>query len=122
MRSAIERGAWRDRAICEAARLGVGTQAIAAAAGVSRQTVYRILVLQGAPERELKERARRRRMEKKPLFRPALDALRSAVARGVPRDRAIVEARASGLTLAAIGSVFGLTRERVRQIVGSHNK
>ena len=117
MHSAIRDGMWRDRAIYEAAQLGLGTQSIAEAVGVSRQTIYRILVLQGAPERELKERARKRHKEKQRIFRPAMDALRSALARGLPRDRLIVEAAGAGVSYAAIGKVVGLTRERVRQIV-----
>jgi hypothetical protein len=55
--------------------------------------------MQGAPERTLKARARKRRKERKRMFRPAIEALRAAIARGVPRDRAIAEAYASGLTL-----------------------
>jgi biotin operon repressor len=121
MRSAIKDGMWRDRAICEAAQRGGGTEAIADALGVSRQTIYSILTLQSAPERELKERARKRRKERKRVFRPAMDALRGVIGRGVPRDRAIVEAYASGLTLQAIGNVFGLTRERIRQIIARHD-
>jgi IS30 family transposase len=122
MRSEIKHGMWRDRAVCEAARLGAGTQAIAAALGVSRMTIYRILVLQGAPERELKARARKRRKQKAGVFRPAMAALRSAVARGLRRDQAITEAYRSGLTLAAIGTVFGLTRQRVQQIIVRHDR
>jgi len=117
MHSDIRRGMTRDRAIYEAAQLGVGSQAIGNALGLSRQTVYRILVLQGAPESELKERAKNRRKERKRIFDHAMDALRSAIARGVPRDQAIVKARRSGLTLQAIGDVYGLSRERIRQII-----
>ena len=80
MHSDIRRGMTRDRAIYEAAQLGVGSQAIGNALGLSRQTVYRILVLQGAPESELKERAKNRRKERKRIFDHAMDALRSAIA------------------------------------------
>jgi predicted transcriptional regulator len=120
MRSAIREGVWRDRAIYQAAQLGVGSQAIAEAIGVTRQTIYRILVLQGAPERELKQRARKRHQEKQRVFRPAMDAQRSGIARGLPRDRLIVKAAGAGLAYAAIGREVGLTRERVRQIVVKH--
>jgi DNA-directed RNA polymerase sigma subunit (sigma70/sigma32) len=75
------------------------------------------LVLQGAPESELKERAKNRRKERKRIFDHAMDALRSAIARGVPRNQAIVAARRSGLTLQAIGDMYGLTDERIRQII-----
>jgi DNA-directed RNA polymerase sigma subunit (sigma70/sigma32) len=49
-----------------------------------------------------------------------MDALRLAIARGIPRDHAMVEAHRSGLTLQAIGDVYNLTRERVRQIIAAH--
>ena len=120
MQSAIKSGMWRDRVIYEAAQLGIGSQAIGNALGLSRVTVYRILVLQGAPESELKERAKKRRKERKRIVKPAMDALRLAIARGVPRDQAMVEAYRSGLTLQAIGDVYGLTRERIRQIIAAH--
>jgi len=120
MQSAIKSGMWRDRAIYEAAQLGVGSQAIGNAVGLSRVTVYRILILQGAPEHELKKRAEKRRKERKRIVKPAMDALRLAIARGVPRDQAMVEAYRSGLTLQAIGGVYGLTRERIRQIIAAH--
>jgi IS30 family transposase len=120
MRSAIKDGVWRDRAICEVRALGVGPQAIADTLGVSRQTIYRILVLQGAPERELKEKAKKRRKETKRVFRLALIALRSALAHGVSRDRAIVEAYKSGVRPAAIAKELGLTRQRVHQILLLH--
>ena len=99
MRSVIKNGLWRDRAICEARTLGVGSQAIADALGLTRQTIYRILVLQGAPERKLKERAKKRRKETERVFRPAMTALHAALARGVARDRAIVEAAGAGVAM-----------------------
>jgi IS30 family transposase len=120
MQSAIKDGMWRDRAICEARMLGVRARAIADTLGVTRQTIYRILVLQGAPERELKERAKKRRKENARVFRSAKAALRLALARGVSRDRAIVKAAGAGLSYAAIGKKVGLTRERVRQIIAAH--
>jgi hypothetical protein len=45
-------------AFYEASRLGVGSSAIADALGLGRTQIWRILVLQGAPEHELKERAK----------------------------------------------------------------
>jgi hypothetical protein len=117
MRAEIKKGMWRDRAIYEASRLGVGSSAIAEALGLSRMQIWRILVLQGAPEHELKERAKKRRKERERTARPAMDALRLAIARDASRDQAMAEAYKAGLTLQAIGDVYGLTRERVRQII-----
>ncbi len=57
----------------------------------------------------IKERAR--------LQRAAIARMQQEVARGVERDQAIARARQGGATLRAIGDVFGITRERVRQIV-----
>jgi hypothetical protein len=117
MRAAIKKGMWRDRAIHEARRLGVASSAIGDALGLSRIHIWRILVLQGAPERELKERAKKHRKERERIVRRAMDALRLAIARGASRDQTMAEAYKAGLTLRAIGDVYGLTRERVRQII-----
>jgi DNA-directed RNA polymerase sigma subunit (sigma70/sigma32) len=40
------------------------------------------------------------------------------IARGVERNQAIAKARKTGATLKAIGDAVGLTRQRVRQILG----
>jgi hypothetical protein len=120
MRAEIKKGMWRDRAIYAARQLDVGLSAIGDALGLSRTQIWRILVLQGAPDRELKERANKHRKERKHIGRQAMDALRSAIARGVPRDQAMAEAYKAGLTFRAIGDVYGLTRERVRQIIARH--
>jgi hypothetical protein len=117
MRAEIKKGMWRDRAIYEASRLGVGSSAIADALALSRTQIWRILVLQGAPEHELKERAKKRRKERERIVRPAMDALRLAIGRGSSRDQAMAEAYKAGLTLRAIGDMYGLTRERIRQII-----
>jgi hypothetical protein len=117
MRAEIKKGMWRDRAIYAARQLDVGLSAIGDALGLSRIQIWRILVLQGAPERELKERANKHRKERERIGRQAMDALRLAIARSVPRDQAMAEAYKAGLTLRAIGDMYGLTRERIRQII-----
>lgn len=59
----------------------------------------------------------------RPAPQPPAGARGAPGAQGRPsfaRDRAIVAARAQGDTLAQIGACFGLTRERVRQILVAH--
>jgi hypothetical protein len=68
-----------------------------------------------ANEARARKAARRKKQER--LNHAALSKIRQETARGIGRDRAIVRARKAGATLKAIGDVFGITRERVRQIV-----
>jgi predicted transcriptional regulator len=117
MSSAIKSGVPRDAAIAQAAKKGAGIQALAKHVGVTRQTIYRILVLQGASERELRVKAAKRRKEKERETRSVLMAMRAAMARGVPRDIAIAKARKAGVTYQAIADEVGLTRQRLFQIM-----
>ncbi len=63
-----------------------------------------------AEQKKIRVRERRRR-EQEAIFR-----LRSLVAKGADRRTAILIARGAGATLMAIGSEFGISHERVRQI------
>jgi hypothetical protein len=48
----------------------------------------------------------------------ALSRMQKQIARGVERNRAIAHARKGGATLKAIGDAVGISKERVRQILG----
>jgi IS30 family transposase len=116
MHKSISRGVPRNEAIMAAGKAGAGPQAIANEFGLSRVSVYRILVLQGESEKALSAKAAKRRKEKNDREKAAIASLRRAIARGIPRDRAITDARRAGARYAAIGKIFGLTRQRVHQI------
>jgi hypothetical protein len=59
--------------------------------------------------------------ERKRLREARLAKLRQDLARGVARNTAIAAAVKSGLPYQAVGDVFGLTRERIRQIANRYN-
>src|SRR5713101_613617 len=61
---------------------------------------------------EPKRRQRERRIQ------AALTRLQSDLAKGVPRDVAIMTVRKQGATCRAIANELGLTKQRVHQIVG----
>jgi DNA-directed RNA polymerase sigma subunit (sigma70/sigma32) len=56
--------------------------------------------------------------ERKRITDAAISKMRYEIARGVERNQAIAKARKTGATLKAIGDAIGLTRQRVRQILG----
>jgi hypothetical protein len=114
MRAAIARGVPRNEAIIQAKKQGARPQAIANELGLNRQSIYRITVLEVPAEQEAEAR---RRKEAERRGRMAITALRAAIARGMPRDTAILQARKAGATYAAIGKQLGLTRQRVHQLI-----
>lgn len=116
MRTAMARGEPRDAAIMRALNQGAGPQALADELGVSRQLVYRV-IWQGATAQEIRIRAKRRREQQRRENKAIAEAVRAAISRGVPRDTAIARARKAGATYAEIGKQFGLTRQRVHQIL-----
>ena len=117
MRAAIARGVPRNEAIIQAKKDGARPQSIANELGLHRQSIYRITVLEVPAEQEAEAR---RRKEAERRGRMAITALRAAIARGVPRDTAIVKARKAGATYAAIARELGLARQRVHQIILLH--
>jgi hypothetical protein len=114
MRAAIARGVPRNEAIIQAKKQGARPQAIANELGLNRQSIYRITVLEVPAEQEAEAR-RRKEAERRGLM--AINALRAAIARGMPRDTAILQARKAGATYTAIGKQLGLTRQRVHQLI-----
>ena len=115
MRTAIARGTHRDAAIIKALTRGAGPQAIAEELGVSRQFIYR-RIWQGATEQQLRAMSESRKKEKGRAAM-AIVEMRAAIARGVPRQAALIRARKAGATYAAIGKELGLTRQRVHQLL-----
>jgi len=120
MRAAIARGVPRNKAINDAVEHGVRFQAIANALELTRQTIYRIVVLQGASERELKARAAMRRKRIENEQRAALKKMAASIKRGVPRDAAILETYRRGVPPSLIGEALDITRQRVHQIIAMY--
>ena len=56
--------------------------------------------------------------ERKRAESTVIPRMQQEIARGVERNQAIAKARKTGATLNAIGDAVGLTRQRVRQILG----
>jgi hypothetical protein len=69
-------------------------------------------------EKEARARAAARMKERKRITDAAISKMRHEIARGVERNQAIAKARKTDATLKAIGDAVGLTRQRVRQILG----
>ena len=67
---------------------------------------------------ETRARKAARMKERKRITDAAISKMRHEIARGVERNQAIAKARKTGATLKAIGDAVGLTRQRVRQILG----
>jgi IS30 family transposase len=119
MRAAIARGVPRNEAIIQAKKQGARPQAIANELGLHRQSIYRVTVLEALTEQELRAR-RKHRKESARREGTAITALRAAIARGMPRDTAILQARKAGATYVAIAKELALTRQRVHQIILLH--
>jgi hypothetical protein len=116
----------RDRRLKELDADGLSPGRIAARLGATPSAVIRRLyLLRGLPipdptlER-LRMAATARRDEKERRTQVALDAMRAAIARGVPRDIAIAQARKAGASSRAIGKVVGLTFRSVHRIYLLH--
>ena len=114
MHAALARDVPRNDAIIVAKKRGARPQAIADAIGLDRQSIYRITVLEIPAEQKAKVKRRKERARRQ---RTAIITLRAAIARGVPRETAILQARKAGATYAAIGKALGLSRQRVHQLI-----
>jgi transposase-like protein len=90
-------------------------------AGNVNQRAYllRKVAAQSGPTTEeiVRAKAARRRRELQRRENEALAEMRGALARGAARDRAIAEANKKGAGFRAIAKQFGVTRQRVHQIV-----
>jgi transposase-like protein len=137
MRAAIRRGIPRDTIIAQAVKAGLRRSIIAAEFGLNPRTVFRLALLEGTPKFPRPGRPRRgerphsrlscnallkakRAQHRKLKERETLAAIKdmhAAVARGVLRNAAIAQALKSGVTYKRIGKEFGLSRQRVHQIV-----
>jgi len=117
MRAAIARGVPRNEAIIHAKKQGARPQEIASELGLHRQSIYRITVLEALTEQQRQSQRRKHQKETERCERAAITALRATIARGVPRESAIVQARKAGATYSAIGKELGLTRQRVHQLI-----
>jgi transposase-like protein len=90
-------------------------------AGNVNQRAYllRKVAAQSGPTTEeiVRAKAARRRKELQRRENEALAEMRGALARGAARDRAIAEANKKGAGFRAIAKQFGVSRQRVHQIV-----
>jgi hypothetical protein len=116
----------RDKRLKELLAAGVSAAKTAARLGTTPNAVIRRLhYLRGLPQPDpTHERLRlaglARRREKERRTQAALDAMRAAIARGVPRDIAIAQARKAGASSRAIGDMVGLTFRAVHRIYLLH--
>src|SRR5262249_6897064 len=108
------------------AAAGVSVGQLAARFGpTDNAVVRRLYFLRGLPQPDfaaerLRLAAAVRREQKERRTQTALDAMRAAIARGVPRDIAIAQARKGGASARAIGDVVGLTFRAVHRIYLLH--
>ena len=116
----------RDRRLKHLSAAGVSIGKIAARLGATQNAVIRRLYhLRGLPlpdpmHERLRLAAAARREAKERRTEAALAAMRAAIARGVPRDIAIAQARKAGASSRAIGDVVGLTFRAVHRIYLLH--
>jgi len=100
-------------------RLGTTRNAI-----IGRSVRLRGLILPSETQRRRAERASRaeRLDQQRKSIAASQASMRRAIARGTPRDTAIVSAVKAQVTYQAIADELGLTRQRVQQIVArSHD-
>jgi hypothetical protein len=116
----------RDRRLKHLSASGLSIGKIAARLGATQNAVIRRLYhLRGLPapdpmHERLRLAAAARREAKERRTEAALAAMRAAIARGVPRDIAIAQARKAGASSRAIGDVVGLTFRAVHRIYLLH--
>jgi hypothetical protein len=116
----------RDKRLKQQVAAGVSIGKIAARFGTTENAVIRRLhFLRGLPQPDpaadrLRLAAAARREKKERRTQAAITAMRAAIARGVPRDIAIAQARKAGASARAIGDVVGLTFRAVHRIYLLH--
>jgi hypothetical protein len=99
-----------------APRLGTTRNAV-----IGRSVRLRGLIFPSQRQREQKERALRaaRLREQRERTTASLASMRRAIAKGMPRNVAIVAAATGSVTYQAIADELGLTRQRVQQIAAA---
>jgi hypothetical protein len=115
----------KDRQLQKLEAAGLSAAQIADRLGATRNAVIgRSVRLRGLvfPSQIRRERAQRalvaaRRQQHKERIAAALAVMRRAIAKGTPRDTAIVLAVRARATYQAIADELGLTRQRVQQII-----
>ena len=117
----------RDRRLQAYEAAGVPASAIAERLGTTRDAVLgRSQRLRGLTvtykayvqkQRAVRAAIDARQREKRRRVRAAIARMRAEIAKGIPRDVAIVSAAERGATYKAIADEVGVTRERVRQIL-----
>ena len=108
MRYAMRKGVPRNKAIARARKAGASLQSLCDELGVTRQTIWRAVVEQGMSTSLARNPFR---------AKAALAAMRTAISKGVARNRAMVQAYEAGATLQAIADEFQLSRQRAHQIM-----
>jgi hypothetical protein len=119
----------KDRQLRRLEAAGLSAAQIADRIGTTRNAVIgrsvrlRGLIFPSQLRRQRREQALRaaRLRREKELTAVALAAMRRAIARGAPRDVAIVSAVKAHVTYQAIADELGLSRQRVQQIVARSN-
>jgi hypothetical protein len=118
----------RDRRLQALEDKGLSGAAIAEKLGITRNAVLgRSQRLRGLTVtykayvetlQELRAANEPKRRQRERRIQAALTRLQSDLAKGVPRDVAIMTVRKQGATCRAIANELGLTKQRVHQIVG----
>jgi hypothetical protein len=119
----------KDRQLRRLEAAGLSAAQIADRIGTTRNAVIgrsvrlRGLIFPSQLRRQRREQALRaaRLRRDKERTAVALAAMRRAIARGTPRDVAIVSAVKAHVTYQAIADELGLSRQRVQQIVARSN-
>jgi hypothetical protein len=115
----------KDKQLRRLEAAGLSAAQIADRIGITRNAVIgrsvrlRGLIFPSQLQRQRREQALRaaRLRQEKERTAVSLAAMRRAIARGTPRDVAIVSAVKAHVTYRAIADELGLTRQRVQQIV-----
>jgi hypothetical protein len=119
----------RDKQLRRLEAAGLSAAQIAGRIGTTRNAVIgrsvrlRGLIFPSQLRRQRREQALRAARLRREKERSAvwLAAMRRAIARGTPRDVAIVSAVKAHVTYQAIADELGLSRQRVQQIVARSN-
>jgi hypothetical protein len=111
----------RDRQLLALQAKGLSARQIANRLGTTRSAVIgRSARLRGVlfpSDLRRDKRVMTRPRKANPSVDAALAALRRAIAKGIDRDEAIVSAVEASATYQAVGDEFGLSRQRIHQIV-----
>lgn len=111
----------RNAFICQARADGLTLQAIGEMAGLSRQRAWQVVNQPRAKAQRAKAQAKRERIEKhKAIWMASPGYGQTGPDARAARNALIMEAKADGLTLQNCADIYGLTLNRVWQILTFH--